>query len=269
LIGAIHALFIALLTVPAFVFLMTKPNAWKFASSRHLNFCSVDESTNVPGIEGSQLILQAVAVAGLAFTAFTVADVGISILHRLATWDFIVHHVAFISAGLMIRSHCMLPFNAAILLAMEVSTPFLNYLLFFRHRGETYESVVKTNGVVFVLLYVVFRLGFNSYGFIVLCVNKFNAVPSGVADWEVWFLLVAIGAGVAVQIFWLPLICRAFLGAGLGICPSKPRQPGSSDEGDSSAEAVEDGCGFCGMTGENAESDVEISGTELMSAEQR
>eukprot|EP00930_Biecheleria_cincta_P018097 TRINITY_DN14208_c0_g1_i1.p1 TRINITY_DN14208_c0_g1~~TRINITY_DN14208_c0_g1_i1.p1 ORF type:complete len:310 (-),score=47.45 TRINITY_DN14208_c0_g1_i1:253-1182(-) len=235
LIGAIHALLIAAITVPAYFFMAFGgvPENERFAYSRDLEVCS--PGAEFPRAQENPLLFTAIAFAGLAFTAFTLADVVISVFHGLAGVDYIVHHVAFITAGAIIRGNCMLPFNAAILLGMEVSTPSLNFLLFFRHRGDAYESAVARNGIVFVLLYVMFRLGLNIYGFIILVLNKEKAMPPSVPEWQAWFLIIAVGAGVAVQLFWFPGIARTF-GNGLrGLFKRSSDDSEGTDSSDSPA----------------------------------
>lgn len=212
LIGIIHAVFISLLTVPTFLVLYGAPDDIRFGATGHLAACVPPENRKL-GLEVT-IAVQAVALAGLAFTAFTLADVGISLIHGLASVDFIIHHVAFITAGLIIRSHCMLPFNAAVLLSMEASTPFLNYLLLVRHRGADFKASVQVNGIVFMLLFFIFRLLMNPYGTAVLWLHHDSAMPPTVPRWQADFLLLAVAAGTAVQFFWFPLIAKTF-GAGL------------------------------------------------------
>ncbi|CAE8651817.1 unnamed protein product [Polarella glacialis] len=222
LIGGIHATFVAMLTVPACIALLTAPSSSRFAHSRYLGSCPADPGMELDDVEGWSVVFQGVALAGLAFTSFTFADLGISLVHGLATADFIVHHIVFVSAGMIIRGWCVLPFNAAMLLAMEVSTPSLNYLVFFRHRGEAYESAVKKHGIVFVVLYIIFRLGVNSYGAVLLWIHRKDAVPGVIPEWQVWFLLSAVSAGVAVQIFWFPAIVRTFGSEMCGFTEDRP-----------------------------------------------
>lgn len=216
LVGIVHALLISGITVPAVIWLAsTHSRTLQFASTRHLALCTPDEM--LPDLPWSTvLMLQAVALAGLAFTAFTVADVIISLVHRLATVDFIVHHIAFICAGLIIRGNCMLPYNASILLAMEASTPCLNLLTMLRNRGPRFQTTVKINGVFFSAFYVLFRLVLNSYGTAFLMLEHDSGIPAYIPRWQVWFLLVAVVAGAAVQFFWFPSIVRTFC-AGLGL----------------------------------------------------
>jgi len=215
LLGVIHAIFVTAITVPGFFLLSDAPDKVRFGSTGQLATCAATTAVLRPEeIEAWGFLCQAVALAGLVFTSFTVADVGICIMHGLASADFIAHHIAFITAGLIIRSHCMLPFNATMLLAMEASTPFLNFILFFRHRGPAFKFAVQANGIIFVILFVVFRLILNTYGAIVLWLHYATAVAPIVPKWQVWFLLIAVTAGVLVQFFWFPQVVRTF-GAGL------------------------------------------------------
>lgn len=211
LFGLVHAMIISALSLPPlFLFLFDSNERVKFASSPHVGTCKVDRR-DVDLLDW-ELTTQAISLAGLAFTTFTLADLVVLSLHGMATVDYTVHHVAFISAGLILRGNCMLPFNAAVLMAMEVSTPFLNWVTFFRHRGEQYESQVIGAGVMFFLTFLVFRLGLNIYGTILLVVDQARglAMPERVPMWQQVLVILAIIAGVVVQLYWLPRIWQVF-----------------------------------------------------------
>jgi len=241
LLGVIHALFVSAITVPAIFILWPATDEVRFGATGHLATCSIGPDRAELAEQWSE-VSEAVAMAGLAFTAFTLADVGISAVHGLATADYIAHHIAFITAGMIIRGHCMLPFNAAILLAMEASTPFLNVLLFFRHRGTAYKKMVQVNGIIFVCLFVLFRLVLNTYGAITLWYH-WNFVPAVVPRWQAWFLMAAIAAGAAVQFVWFPSIAKIF-GSGMSELLGRSVDNGVSDAGLSSplaGDAVDDG----------------------------
>eukprot|EP00439_Symbiodinium_sp_Y106_P063481 s394_g9.t2 len=138
-IGIIHALVICVISLPPLYFLLIDGyTGMQFASTNHLATCKVNSDLD-PDLVQWEKTMEAVALAGLIFTSFTMADLIVLFLHRLATLDYVVHHIAFLAAGLIIRSNCMLPLNAAILMSMEVSTPFLNWVMIFRHRGERYK----------------------------------------------------------------------------------------------------------------------------------
>lgn len=209
-VGIVHAGVVSLLCLPPLVEMAYAPEHVRFASTDLLGQCEVSASETelLPWNTTSK----AVAMAGLIFTSFTAADMIISVVHQMATADFIVHHIAFISAGVLIRGHCILPFNAAILLCMEVSTPFLNFLLLFRHRGEGFHRSVIGAGLLFVFTYFLFRICLNGYGTYLLVQKqvKGEAVPSKVPRWQGWTLVVMVSAGAFVQLFWLPLIWNSF-----------------------------------------------------------
>eukprot|EP00440_Ansanella_granifera_P009694 gb/GFBE01010505.1/.p1 GENE.gb/GFBE01010505.1/~~gb/GFBE01010505.1/.p1 ORF type:complete len:335 (+),score=68.22 gb/GFBE01010505.1/:1-1005(+) len=210
-LGIVHALFISAISLPALWLLLFQADSTvQLATTTHLGHCKVDERDTE--LLPWETTLQAVAVAGLAFTTFTLADIFISLAHGLATADYIVHHIAFVIAGVIIRGNCMLPLNAAILMAMEVSTPFLNWLMFFRHRGEHYKLQVMVAGSSFFATFLLFRVVLNTYGTVLLLHDQAQglAVPAKVPAWQSNFLVVAVTAGALVQMWWLPGICRQF-----------------------------------------------------------
>jgi len=213
LIGVIHALFVAAIAIPALLALSRAPDDVRFAASSHLETCAMDPDF-YPG-ENWGMHIEAVALAGLAFTAFTTADVVLSMLHGLATVDYMVHHAAFILAGLLLRGNCMLPWKGSVQLAMEASTPFLNIMLFYQNRGAVYRLLVILCGTVFVASYVYFRLIQNTYATALLWLRGNTAFPSGMPRWEMWLAIVACTAGAAVQFFWFPAIVRTLFKATL------------------------------------------------------
>jgi len=139
-LGIIHATFIAIISIPCFFSLVGAPDEVKFAASSHLGHCSLN-----PGETGHEWNAtgQSVALAGLAFTTFTIADVILSLRYKILTKDHCLHHAAYIFVGMMVRANCMLPYNASILLSMEVSTPFLNYCMLMLKEG-TPQSCLTT-----------------------------------------------------------------------------------------------------------------------------
>lgn len=245
IVGIVHALLISVISVPCLLAIASKSEDAQFSFSLHVGECTPDPSQMFSATE--VLIGQAIAFAGLVFSAFTFADVFISVVHGLATIDYIVHHFAFIAAGLIIRGNCILPLNAAILLSMEVSTPFLNFLLFFRHRGDSYSKWCSLAGVMFFVTFVLSRIICNTYGAVILWVKRGTALPAAVPAWQAWFLLAAVTAGAAVQFFWFPRIARNFAAGISGLLQrgSEPSEllEGGSIEGcklGSPAEAEED-----------------------------
>lgn len=205
ILGIIHATVVG---IPSFVVLLvyfgSSPKA-KFAVSDHVATCSL------PGFAEYDAMQQTTALAGLMFTTFTLADLIVGSIHGLNTWDYIWHHISFIGAGVLFRGNCMLPFNGAALLAMEVSTPFLNWMIFFRHRGASYKTHVVVSGVLFLLTYIVFRIIINIYATLVLIIFVVgNGGPENVPRWQTHLLIVAVVSGAILQLFWLPKIWEAF-----------------------------------------------------------
>jgi len=201
ILGILHALLVSALAVPGLISLAAAPEAIQWAASPHVDTCAHPEY-NATG--------QAVALSGLIFTAFIATDLVISAVHRMASWDYVFHHVAFLAAGLVIRGNCILPLNAAVLLAMEASTPFLNFMLFFRNRGPAYTAAVQATGVLFVLLFVVFRLALNGYAAVLLLSRGSTAMPAALPQWQGVFLQLAVVAGSGLQFFWFPAIAKTF-----------------------------------------------------------
>jgi len=208
-LGIIHAIVIAGATVPAFFVLLPASDDLRYPWCTNFAFCSPpeDDALHLP----LAFVYEAIAQAGLAFTCFTFVDLIISVVHDLAEWDYYVHHAAFVVCGVLIRSNCMLPFNAAALMAMEVSTPFLNSMLYFRHRGERYTFIVTWTGIAFFVLFVVFRLGLNTYATFTLLWKRVSIAPPYVHPWVFDFLVVALLTGSAVQFFWFPRIAKVFV----------------------------------------------------------
>ncbi|CAK0891221.1 unnamed protein product [Prorocentrum cordatum] len=207
LLGAIHAVLVSVLSVPAMVELMFAADAEvvRFSYSVHLATCKAPEE-----IAQWNTVGEAIALAGLMFTTFTLADCVVSPMHGLIGWDMGVHHVAFIFAGAVIRGHCMLPFNASALISMEVSTPFLNYLVHNQHRGDAYKTRVDAAGVIFFVTFLVFRIGLNTYATVVLWIAHFGGVQMSahMPAWQQWVMLLAVSAGAAMQLFWFPHVTR-------------------------------------------------------------
>lgn len=198
---------VGVVAVVAQILLMHESSYIQFGSSNNLAFCAVD-STAGADLQQYQWSAELVAMAGLAFTTYTLSDIIISLVHGLAELDYIVHHMAFVCAGAIIRSNCMLPLNASILLAMEISTPCLNWVLIFRHR-EGYSNSTMVASILFTVSFLVTRVGFNTYGAIILWVYREKTMPPTVPLWTAWSLIFALSVGVAIQFFWLPPIIRA------------------------------------------------------------
>jgi len=221
-LGFIHALLVSILSVPVMFSLIAAPDYAQFAFTSRIGLCLADSSTD-HRIFGWLPMYRAIAVAGLAFTSFTACDILVSSIHGLMTWDLLIHHTAFLCAGIIIRGHCILPFNASVLMSMEVSTPFLNYMLLVRNRGEQYQLVTKVCGAMFFATFVCLRIALNTYGVFVLWKSAAPMLlqgdtscalawaPPWVPRWELYFLLAAVSLGAIVQMLWFPGIFSTFV----------------------------------------------------------
>eukprot|EP00972_Heterocapsa_arctica_P007262 1058847-Heterocapsa_arctica.AAC.1 len=67
---------------------------------------------------------------------------------------------------------------------MEVSTPILNTLLLLRNRGDAYSKTVTVLGVIFMALFVVFRLGVSVYAAVQLFHHRSDAMPPTMPEWQ-------------------------------------------------------------------------------------
>jgi len=230
-VGTLHALLVAALTVPAFIMLATAPGSAQFVSTNDV-FCT--------GSEGDDEWLRveiAIVVGGICFTTYTFVDMVLALKHGLAAADYVVHHLAFLACGVLIWGQCIMPFNASVLMCMEATTPFLNFLMFFRNRGARYKTSTTICGAVFVVLFFVFRIGLNTYGTVVLWVSREDPALDTVPRWQVWLLLFAVTLGLAVQVFWLPKVAGTFCKAILGMVRG---DTGSDDEDGDEEEDEED-----------------------------
>uniref|UniRef100_A0A7S0AGE0 TLC domain-containing protein n=1 Tax=Pyrodinium bahamense TaxID=73915 RepID=A0A7S0AGE0_9DINO len=209
--GIIHASLISLVSVPALIQLLGASPEVQFAFTDHIGQCALDGSN--PALIGWDRTSRFVGLAALAVVTFLASDLVILLVHRQMTIDYFVHHVAFIGAGFLTRINCMLPLNGSILLAMEASTPFLNYLLLFRNRGGGYRLSTGIAGSLFFVLFLILRIGFNTYGVVLLWANWRHAAPPWLPSWQLMAILIAITTGCLVQFFWLPGIVKSFSAA--------------------------------------------------------
>jgi hypothetical protein len=213
-LGSLHATFIASISIPVFFAFAGSDDDVKFAASPHLDTCRLDsvQKYAMPWNDAGQWI----AFAGMAFTTFLIADMFISYMYGLATLecrrgvDHLVHHAAFIAVGLTMRANCMMPYNASILLSMEISTPFLNYCTLMLNRGRDFAWSTLFAGSMFSFFFVAIRIGLNTYGVMFLWINSDIALPPWAPEFEFWFVWLAIFTGVVIQYLWLMVVLRKF-----------------------------------------------------------
>lgn len=229
-LGIAHAKLVTLLALPAFI---------KFLSaSQDTRFGTCDPMGEPYGMDlhAWNMEYRQVAMAGLVFTTFTAVDMVLSWVHGLATIDYVIHHMAFVAAGLIIRLNCMLLFNASILLSTEASTVFLNIALLFRNRGPQYKCRVLFSGLAFMVTYFVLRIGVGTYGTVLLWqayVNGYSWPEHYIPVWQQACVLGGLTVGSAIQFYWLPPILHAFLRSAIG-----GKQEEEATDGDDEADKV-------------------------------
>lgn len=246
--GTVHATLASALAVPAMVRLWLADPEIRFISAENIEWCMPDENESSYSLlqeAGLLDIAPQVAFVGLMFTVFTSVDLLISLMHGLADFVYVVHHLAFIVAGILIRGNCILPFNAAILISMEISNLPLNHMTFFRHRAG-YEFSVAISSTIFVIFFFLFRIGINTCGAIFLWWYQEGSTPQRVPEWQRYFLLIAITIGAVIQFWWCVPVVNAMMKAWKG------KDAGEKDENYAELESLEDG-----EHGEEVQSDSE------------
>mmetsp|Transcript_49449 Transcript_49449/g.115630 ORF Transcript_49449/g.115630 Transcript_49449/m.115630 type:complete len:329 (-) Transcript_49449:19-1005(-) len=209
LLGIIHAIVVSIIAFPGMFLLLGASPYVQFAHSNDISDCQPDASD--PRLADWRVLGMLVAYAGLLFTAFILADVIVTCVHRLGSWDYVLHHVVFLLAALIIRVHCILPLNSAMLLAMETSTPFLNFVMLLRHRpleSSWLSTALVPAGLLFVVLYFIFRLIFGFWGVMLLWENRWRL---DIPKVQLWFLEASVATGFVLQLYWLPSIARVFI----------------------------------------------------------
>jgi len=224
-LGIVHAVFVYYISLPSFFILTSAPDEVKFAASHHIATCAIDESQK--DLMSWSYRAEAVAWAGLAYLTYEIADVFIVVVwprsHEMPGTDVaspqscctrlilhLVHHSCYIICGLMIRTNCMLPYNASIFLSMKATAPFLNIVRMLKMQGKSqqYRYITMASRQMYVLVFVAVRVVLNTYGVMYLTVNYEIAMPSWIPDWQYWLLLFAIMFGTLLQYACLPELIR-------------------------------------------------------------
>jgi len=191
--------------LPAVWSLIDQPVELKFVSSSAVGMCLCPPTDPIcaPMVlsQGWAPTMALVALAGQSFAIRTAVDLVLQARHGMLEWDGAVHHGIFVMAGWLIRRHCMMPFNAAVLMLMELSTPFLNYYLFFRSRYP-YASSVNSAKSLFCFTFFVVRILINSYGAFLFVQEYPSALPQKVPKWQQQLMLTVVVASVLLQWFW-------------------------------------------------------------------
>lgn len=117
---------------------------------------------------------------------------------------FVVHHIVYISLGLLIRGDCCFNFHAALLMAQEMSNPPLNAAAFLTNRWTSGIGLrcVQLLQLLFVLNFAAFRLCLNSYATAHFVWGARQFAPPYVPAWRAGLVGLAQLAGCALQWSW-------------------------------------------------------------------
>jgi hypothetical protein len=239
--STVNALVCTATCVPSAVLLLLGPPRFWFRLEGYSDFCytsddDYDELGNVLAV--------VLAAVGQSFTIRMVVDLVLQFCHGVLTVQETIHHVIFLSAGCIIRSNCIMPLNAAVLMSQEASTPFLNYYLFFRFRYPFSEDVNMAK-FLFGVFFLIFRLVLNTLGvciFLRQWLSPSPAMPKSMPVWEQNYMVFLMLAGAALQMYFAFRIVAALRTYGL----RSPEMPGQAEEPLIKADASSNGCGCRG-----------------------
>lgn len=106
--GQIHTVIVTAVSVPVLLALWYHGKT-DLPPSSDVATCSTDDPSWASLVQWG---LRSVSL----FMSFTLADVYVAKAHNLYdTWDFMVHHAAFLGMGFICRSNCILFYNAQIM----------------------------------------------------------------------------------------------------------------------------------------------------------
>mmetsp|Transcript_97131 Transcript_97131/g.302944 ORF Transcript_97131/g.302944 Transcript_97131/m.302944 type:complete len:276 (-) Transcript_97131:179-1006(-) len=205
--STVNAFVCTAICVPALAQLLFAPHAAQFKHRPSYAFCSGGPAT------GFDFTIDAVAFCGQSFIIRLALDAVLQLIHNILTVEEALHHAVFFAAGWLIRSNCVLPLNAAFLMAMEVSTPFLNYYLFFRGRYP-FRNDVNAAKTAFGVLFLVFRMILNTYGAVILVkayLGQTAGMPRSMPCWQQVTVVVLVVAGACLQMYWGARIVQGLL----------------------------------------------------------
>lgn len=141
--------------------------------------------------------------SGDFFTAYEIMELIVAAFFPgLLTIDFFLHHLIHILLAVVVRYNCFVGFYADILLAQEISSPFMMVFFICRGRYGELNPVTAVSFVLFTVNFLIWRVGLGSFGAIHWLVYHRERTPAHVAMWIsdlVCFLMVA---GAVLQIFW-------------------------------------------------------------------
>jgi len=143
--------------------------------------------------------------AGEHFVAFELVDLVTMTLRGSASMSIVIHHVIFLCVGCYMRGNCVLMFYAAVLLAQEISNPFLNAMTFLNNRtsgNRPLQVAMELCVGGFTVTFIPFRLVLNMYGAYHFVYNMIirRAGPDSIPLTDLYVLAVVQAGGALLQV---------------------------------------------------------------------
>lgn len=150
---------------------------------------------------------------GTWFGTFLVTDLILGLLHKTLDSMMICHHVIFL---FMCLTHFWPPvgpgYSGSVMMAQEISTPFLNIFLLCRGFTNDKSLVTKISFYTFFAIFVTFRVIFNT---VVTCdyfAELYREITTGESGFEKsmsWLAIISVLVlgGCFLQLFFFKVLC--------------------------------------------------------------
>merc|ERR1712032_900114 len=120
-----------------------------------------------------------------------------------------MHHIGLIVFTTLVTYDCFGMYLGGWMLLMEVSNPFLNYFLYFRHRLGYGHWSIKASFCAFVALFAMFRLAALAYvtiSFFRFLHESGDKHIASIPQWHISLMYAGLSAFVLLQVCWLASI---------------------------------------------------------------
>jgi len=145
---------------------------------------------------------------GMIFAAYLACDLVLGIVHRLHSQGNAIHHVVFLIFAYLLARICCIQLISATMAMMELSTPFLNYYSFWKHRLGKKNVTVRLAMATFAILFLIFRIivVFIVLGHFTRHLVRGTVTFNNTPLWIVSFVYLGIWAALGLQMFWFTKI---------------------------------------------------------------
>lgn len=157
------------------------------------------------------------------FGTFLVCDSLLVLFHRLGDKEILLHHTIFASVCFVMFRGCTAPFVGAVLVAQEVSTPFLNSFSILRAYLGLGSPLTQAVFLAFAVSFYAVRIGLNTvmtYIFLREVYTSFVGPPGAssllYSPAEQIVLAVVLSGAWLLQCSWARLIFKNLLKAAKG-----------------------------------------------------